>query len=232
MTIQLYDLTDASRQVFFSPYCWRIRMALKHKGLEFESIPWHFSDKNLIEQSGQPRVPVIVDGGKWINESSEIAAYLDETYPDRPALMKDAAAKATAQFVEAWCNASVFAPMRAIAVMNVFKIIHDKDKVYFRESREKALKSKLEDLSKDPVAEKAALTAMLRPAEDLLGKQDYFGGDAPSYADYVLFGTLMWPYMVCPDSPVEQGSNVANWFDRLMDLNDGFARAAKRAADL
>ena len=42
MTIKLYDLTDASREVFFSPYCWRTRMALNHKGLEFESIPWHF----------------------------------------------------------------------------------------------------------------------------------------------------------------------------------------------
>ncbi|MEM9357349.1 MAG: glutathione S-transferase N-terminal domain-containing protein [Pseudomonadota bacterium] len=232
MTIQLYDLTDATRQVFFSPYCWRIRMALRHKGLDVESVPWHFTDKELIGQTGPPRVPVIVDGEKWVNESSTIAAYLDETYPDRPLLMKDAAALASAQFVEAWCNFSVFAPMRAMAVMNVFKIIHEKDKAYFRESREKMLKTKLEQLSTDPIAEKAALTAALRPAEDLFGKQSFFGGDGPSYADYVLFGTLMWPYMVCPESPLEPDSNVAGWFDRLLDLNDGYARSAKRAADL
>lgn len=232
MTIQLYDLTDASRQVFFSPFCWRTRTALEHKGLEFESIPWHFTDKEMAEKTGHARVPVISAGGGWKNESSAIAEYLDQAYPDKPALMKDDAAKATAQFVEAWCISSVFGPLRPLAVMSVFKIIHEKDKSYFRESREKALKCKLEEISQDPTAEKAALTAALRPAEDLFGKQSFFGGDAPSYADYVLFGTLMWPYIVSPGSPVEDGSNVAAWFDRLLDLNGGFARSAKRAVDL
>lgn len=224
MTIQLYDLTDASRTVFFSPYCWRIRMALTHKGLPFESIPWHFTDKALLEKTGQGRVPVIVDGDTWLHESSAIAGYLDATYPDRPALMPDAAAR----FVEAWCNASVLPAIRAIAIFHVFQAIHDKDKAYFRESREAALGTTLETLSRDPAAEQAALTAALGPAETLFATDNFFGGDTPTYADYVLFGTLMSPYQVCPTSPLEAGSAVARWFERMRDLHGGYARAAPR----
>lgn len=228
MTIQLYDLTDATREIFFSPYCWRTRMALAHKGLAFESIPWHFTDTEVIEANSAGRVPVIVDGGRWVHDSFDIAQYLDQQYPDRPMLMKDDAAVAAAQFTDAWCNFQVFAALRPISVFSVFKIIHDKDKTYFRESREKMLKEKLEEISKDPEAEKKALGVALRPADVLLGKQQFFGGNTPSYADYVVFGTLMWPYQVCPASPLEAGTNVAAWFDRLLDLNDGFARKAKR----
>lgn len=229
MTIQFYDLTDASRTVFFSPYCWRTRMALRHKQLSFETVPWHFTDKELIAQSGQGRVPVVVDGETCVHESMDIALYLDRTYPDLPALMKDAEAEATARFVEAWCNVAVLPAIRALAVIHVFSAIHDKDKAYFRESREAMFGCRLEEISKDPVAEKAALTVALRPAEALFQAMPYFGGELPNYADYVLFGSLMWPYQVCPESPLEAGSGVAGWFERLLDLNDGFARSAPRA---
>ncbi len=231
MALQLYDLTDASRTIFFSPYCWRIRMALQHKGLEFESIPWHFTDTDQIARTGAGRVPVLVDGDRWVHESFDIASYLDAQYPDRPALMKDDAAVAAAQFMDAWCNFNVFASLRPLAVFDVFKIIHDKDKTYFRESREKMLKSKLEDISTDAVAEVKALAAALRPADAVLAKQTFFGGREPSYADYVLFGTLMWPYQVRQSSPLEAGTHVEAWFNRLLDLNGGFARAARRVSD-
>jgi Glutathione S-transferase, N-terminal domain len=36
MAIKLYDLAAAEDDRRFSPYCWRAKMALKHKGLEFE----------------------------------------------------------------------------------------------------------------------------------------------------------------------------------------------------
>jgi DeoR/GlpR family transcriptional regulator of sugar metabolism len=37
-------------------------MALAHKGLDVETIPWRFSDKSAISFSGQGAVPVIRDG--------------------------------------------------------------------------------------------------------------------------------------------------------------------------
>ena len=48
MPLKLYELvgTDPSRP--FSPFCWRTRMALAHKGLSAETIPWCFTEKDAI----------------------------------------------------------------------------------------------------------------------------------------------------------------------------------------
>ena len=39
MAITLYDLAGAEADRRFSPFCWRTKMALAHKGLEVETIP-------------------------------------------------------------------------------------------------------------------------------------------------------------------------------------------------
>ena len=36
MTIELYDLVGRDERMF-SPYCWRIRMALEHKQLKYKN---------------------------------------------------------------------------------------------------------------------------------------------------------------------------------------------------
>ena len=40
MNLKLFELvgTDAGRP--FSPFCWRTRMALAHKGLSAKMLPW------------------------------------------------------------------------------------------------------------------------------------------------------------------------------------------------
>jgi len=44
-------------------------MALAHKGLEVETIPWHFTEKSAIAFAGSERVPVIVDGTCAVKDS-------------------------------------------------------------------------------------------------------------------------------------------------------------------
>ena len=51
--IKLYDLAGADEALRFSPHVWRVKMALKHKELEFETIPWRFIEKDAIAFSGQ-----------------------------------------------------------------------------------------------------------------------------------------------------------------------------------
>ena len=59
--ITLWELKgrDGRRYSLFS---WRTKMALKHKGLTFESQPLLISDKAAIAFSGGKTVPVIKDG--------------------------------------------------------------------------------------------------------------------------------------------------------------------------
>ena len=80
MTLRLYDLAGADPDRRFSPYCWRIWLALAHKELAVETIPWRFTEKDEIAPSGE-RSPVLVDRDRWVARSWSIANYLEGTYP-------------------------------------------------------------------------------------------------------------------------------------------------------
>ena len=99
MTIKLFDLAGAEPDRRFSPYCWRTKLALAHKGLTVETIPWRFSDTDAITMSGQGRVPVLLDGDKVVSDSWTIAEYLEDTYQHRPFLFGSAKARAVTRFI-------------------------------------------------------------------------------------------------------------------------------------
>ena len=92
--LTLYDLAGAQSERRFSPYCWRIRLALAHKGLAVDAIPWRFVDKEALAFSGRARVPVLVHDGKSVTDSSVIANYLEETFAGTPPLFGGAHGRA------------------------------------------------------------------------------------------------------------------------------------------
>ena len=69
----------------FSTNVERVALALAHKGLEVESVVIDYADRSpVIEVSGQPLVPVIVDGEKVVNDSLAILRHLEERTPKPP----------------------------------------------------------------------------------------------------------------------------------------------------
>lgn len=70
--MKLYDLAGASDELRFSPNCWRIKMALAHKGLSVEAVPWRFVEKEAIAFSGQKTVPVLVDADTVVSDSGRL----------------------------------------------------------------------------------------------------------------------------------------------------------------
>jgi glutathione S-transferase len=229
MTIRLYDLAAADESIRFSPYCWRIRLALAHKGLAVETVPWRFTDKEAIAQSGQTKVPVIVDDGHCVHDSWDIALYLDSTYPDRPRLIEPAAMSQTL-FIKHWTEASLHLALFRPIVAEIHSILHPKDQDYFRSTREKMLGSRLEQASTDAAAERARLQSVLEPLRRLLGQQDFIAGAAPAFCDYMPFGALQWARCVSTQSFLAADDAVAHWFERMLDLYDGLGRRAPRPA--
>ena len=102
MTITLYDLAGADPALRFSPYCWRTKMALAHKGLAVETVPWRFTEKDKLPKPNDGRVPVIIDDGQVVHDSSSIAEYLEKRYPDRPLLFGRDTGQALTRFVQNW----------------------------------------------------------------------------------------------------------------------------------
>src|SRR5436309_145269 len=102
MAITLYDLAGAEADRRFSPFCWRTRMALAHKGLDVETVPWRFTEKEKLPRPNAGRVPVIVDDSQVVHDSSTIAEYLEDRYPDHPSLFPSGAGPALTRFIQNW----------------------------------------------------------------------------------------------------------------------------------
>ena len=229
MALKMYDLAAADPQVRFSPYCWRTKMALAHKGLEVETVPWRFTDKEVIAFSGQGRVPVLVDGESVVSDSWEIANYLDGTYPDRPALFGSADARGAALFVKRWAEGQLHPALVRLIIVDILNILDPKDKNYFRESREKMLGACLEDYVAPREENLQRLYDVLTPLRLTVKDQPYLGGEQPAYADYIPFGALQWAHCASPQTLLEDDDPVAQWFARLAGLYGGLAAKAPRA---
>jgi glutathione S-transferase len=227
MQIKLYDLAAAEDDRRFSPNCWRSKMALKHKGLEFETIPWRFTDKAAIAFSGQGLVPVLVDGGRTVHNSWNIALYLEEAYPQRPGLFEGAQSRALTEFFQQWVIRAIHGATLKVIVLDLFARLHEKDKAYFRESREKRFGMTLEQYAGDPKAALAAFRGALEPVRPVLVQHPFVSGKGPGYADYLLFGPFQWARAMSPTRLLEPDDPVFAWRERMLDLWGGYARQAK-----
>jgi glutathione S-transferase len=230
MLIVLYDLAGADQALRFSPYCWRTRMALAHKGLPVETVPWRFTDKDVIAFSGQGRVPVIRDGETVVSDSWAIACYLEAHYPERPSLFGGVAGQAHARLINAWADTAVLGSAARLVVRDILAVLAPKDLEYFRSSREQRFGMTLEAVQEDGRANRVqAFRDSLAPARLVLRGQPWLGGATPSYADHILFGTLQWPRCVSGFEMLEGDDPVLAWQERALDLYGGLGRGALRA---
>ena len=224
MTIVMHDLAGADPALRFSPYCWRTRMALAHKGLAVETIPWRFTEKDALAFSGQGRVPVIRDGDRVVSDSWAIAEYLEDAYPDRPSLFGGAAGRAHARFINAWADGVMLGGIARLIVRDLLDVVAPQDQAYFRESREARFGMTLEAVQAGRETRVAEFRASLLPVRLVLGKQPWLGGETPSYADYIVFGTLQWPRCASRFELLEADDPIAAWRERMLDLFDGLGR--------
>ena len=227
--ITLYDLVfqDDRRP---SPFCWRAKFALKHKGLDWRDEPMGFTEKQKIAFAQSQTVPVIHDGPKVVKDSWAIAGHLDQAYPDRP-LFKDATALAYARFASAWVDTAVHVALFPVIVGDLYDRIRPVDQPYFRESRGKRLGTTDFAAFQAKAHEKgvAAFRAVLEPARRVLRDQKFLAGEEPAYPDYALAGAFLWARVVSHVELLEQDDPIHAWREHMLDLFDGMGRQAKAA---
>jgi glutathione S-transferase len=224
MAITLYDLAGAEADRRFSPFCWRTRMALAHKGLDVETVPWRFTEKDKLPQPNGGRVPVIVDGDRVVHDSSTIADYLDSRYPDRPALFGDAAGRALTRFVQNWTETVLQPGLIGFVVLDICRHAAPQDQAYFRQSREERFGRSLEEVVEDRGTRLPAFRESLTPLRRTLERQKFLAGDAPAYADYIVFGAFQWARAISDFELLAADDPVTAWRGRLLDLFGGLAR--------
>ncbi|MFB9951171.1 glutathione S-transferase family protein [Rhizobium puerariae] len=229
MTRILYSLCGADDSRPFSPHCWKIVLALRHKGLDFIEKPTPFTGIPQLENGFSKTVPILRDGNELIRDSFDIALYLEEAYPDRPTLFGGEGGKALSRFVEGFSQTLIHPAITRIAVKSIHDMLEEKDRIYFRESREARLGRTLEEVDASRQAEVGAFAARLEPIRHILKYQEFIGGDGPLFADYILFGALQWMRITAGARVFGDDDPVAVWFERCLDLHDGVGRRVTAA---
>lgn len=117
--IKLYDYPQC-------PFCRKVRVALAEKGIKYERV---FVDLRKKEQKREEflklnpygKVPVLIDNGDVIYESSVINEYINEKYPDPPLMPSDLAGRAKVRIWVDFCESHFHTPWFSIYREMTFK---------------------------------------------------------------------------------------------------------------
>lgn len=215
MTRTLYDLCGKDDQRF-SPYCWRAKLALAHKELDYITEPVRFTEKEKIAFSGQKLVPVLKDGSTVVHDSWTIAEYLEDTYPDAPSLFPGTDGRNLARQTNEWMD-GLHRSILTCIVLDVYNRLDADDQAYFRPSREERFGMTLEEVQADRetiVAEfrEISLATLRGHMHDRL----FINGDAPAYGDYAVFGTFQWARLTSSFDLLTPDDPLYAWRERMI----------------
>ena len=76
------------------------------------------------------------------------------------------------------------------------------------------------------------MDACLAPLRSSLKVTGFLGGEAPNYADYIVFGALQWARCSSPKVLLQAEDPVTQWFEKLLALHDGLGAKAPRGKPL
>jgi len=226
MAVILHDLCGADPARRFSPYCWRVRLALAHKGIAHEARPWRFTDKAALADTGTDKVPVLRDGETVVHDSWAILEYLEDHWPGAPSLFLGEGGRALARFVAAWSDSVMAAGIVRLIVSDVPAHLAPEDAAYFLRSREARFGKPLAEVTADRDTAVEGFRRDLHPLRMVLRERPWLSGKTAGAADYIAFGPLQWARCVSafplltPDDPIHA------WRGRMLDAFGGLARAA------
>jgi glutathione S-transferase len=108
-----------------SPWAWRVQLAIEEKGLPCEFVLLSFSagehkTPEFLAMNPHGKVPVLVDGDTTLYESQAILEYMEDKYPERPLLPRDASARAMVRLEELECTTYMNEAFRGLAQIAFF----------------------------------------------------------------------------------------------------------------
>lgn len=222
----LYDLTD-------SPFCAKVRIALQLKGLPFRRVTLTLARmRELRRLSPLAKVPVLVQGGQVVSDSTAIVRHVESLRPDPPLRPADPAARAYCDLIEDWADESLY------HVVGAFKWLNPAN-------RAAALRNTVSEIGGGPFAPIVGRLIAMRIArryraegygpeslahfedrmrdglatlERLLGERSLLLGRTVTVADIAVFAQLAWMRNYLEARLLDDVPAVQRWMSRLDEM--------------
>jgi glutathione S-transferase len=184
----------------------KVEIVLGEKGLAFERemVPFSqakgYSPKHpgVLAANPKAQVPVLVDGDLTLFDSTTIAEYLEDAYPEPPLFPRDAKARARCRLLELYGDEVLFAPVRMLGYRTEPPVADPKLQAIREEEGRQA---------------DAAIRARYTDLQAELGDKEYLCG-AFSVADIAIFMTTL--FAIRRKGPGLEGHPVLGaWYARV-----------------
>jgi len=212
-----------------SPFCNKIRRALRYKKLDFEVKNYNgLEARNAFKLSAAGTLPVLDYDGERTVDSTAICALLDRKHPENPLFPRDPEELAMARFWDDWAGQSLYFIEIHVRMLDPVAMEKALDLICAgRPSFERALMKIVlrrrypKKLGAQGIGKKSAaevdriLVGHLEGLEAILGRRAWLVGDAPSIADLAVVGQLDEMVRTSRLAGTIRGhANVAAWMDR------------------
>lgn len=209
--IVLYDVpSNDPENLAWSSNGWKTRLSLDYKGLPYTNKWIEFPDvEPLCKKLGVPpdrilpdgsavyTVPIIYDPNTESHhgDSSNIAKYLDKTYPDTPPLFPPGTETLQKAFIDLGWPLAVNRPLYYSIMVPTESALSPVSGAFWRRTREERMGRKMEANATD--AEWRALERGLHALKGVLeANGTFFIGDKVVMADIVIVASLLWTKVV------------------------------------
>lgn len=196
--------TIVLHQWLISPFCGKVRRILEHKKLAYTTVEYNgLKARKAKDLTEVGKLPVIDYDGERIQDSSDIAKFLDQKHPDPTLYPADAQQRALAHFWEDWADESLYwfeiylrvmyddARDRAVALLAEGRPKYERmilGRVFRRMYAKKVAAQGLGRMPAARVEEK--FLAHVDNLETLLAKQRWLVGDTRTIADIAVQAQL------------------------------------------
>ena len=216
-------------QFELSPFCTKIALILNLKEVPYQIIEVPLSKSYTVKKySATSKLPTIEHKGKFIDDSTDIAYYLDEIFPDRPLIPFDEKLWVKCHLYEDWADESLNFYMMKLRWLPQNQDRWSNELAKFDSGlwrwliKKIASKVTLNILDKQGIGRKSEQTALkdidrhLRALSIDLRDSHFLVGDELSLADISVYAQLVW-IRENPEgkAAIDAHQNIMQWMERV-----------------
>lgn len=96
-------------QYHLSPFNEKIQRMLNYKGIPFEERYWGLGERKKVRAINPTgKLPALQHGERLVCDSTDMAHYIEQTFPDRPLIPADPRLRAQVHVLEDWADESLY----------------------------------------------------------------------------------------------------------------------------